>query len=146
MAASTQSQRPHHAAPVHSTKQPSSIFTLSNKLNRFLSGDIIKGIPPVTLQLPAPAHFPTPLPLTFSPASCWPCTYLWTGRNQRAKSTARMRGESENRGGQESCFTTVSSTEAFFRRLVPSTSSFRWWQSVQPLLYETNMSLAPGSA
>lgn len=119
---------PQQTAPVHSTKQPSSIFT------ELLSADLIKGLPSVMLWLTAPAHSalrsPWPLihPLVVRALTC----------EQRGK-----KGAEAQRGREERVRTGRSRVVFYyplFHRVVfqvagleqGDTSSFSWWQSVQP--------------
>lgn len=85
--------------------------------NRFLSADIIKGLPPAVLRRTTPTHFP----LCFaSPAppdlycSLLLSEHLPTNK-KRAKSTATVERGGQHTGGQESRFTAVSSAASSFQ-------------------------------
>lgn len=84
--------------------------------NRFLSADIIKGLPPAVLRRTTPTHFPlcfaSPAPPTFTAASCCPSTYLRTRKEQRAQ--RRSRGAGNTRGVKKR-FTAVSSAASSFQ-------------------------------
>lgn len=112
------------------------IHILPPRTNRFLSADIIKGLPPAVLRRTTPTHFP----LCFaSPAppdlycSLLLSEHLPTNK-KRAKSTATVERGGQHTGGQEAFHCRL------FRRVVFSGGWFISGQrgEARRLLYETN--------